>query len=426
MKARLQKNLTGIILVCILFPSISVHSQSQRMKDKFYTGFFHFPYLPHFYDTTYSDYYKQLSVNMMQGYGTSGDHDGSNLIGGFYDSLSWYYPNVSNMLYTFSAGLGDNSMLLSRSKISRPAYGQRSTYEAEYGRVQLVNGSTKPGYGYKHGVSNYYAGELWQGETVSGRYCITGQQSAQYIVDSLYENMEQVNNLTTDILLSDRKDSSYRWYVKPRMRIDQSFANNSANWDKIVVKIEVNNFDGSTNTPINILVRNFLDPNDYYDGSYKEYYNFTSSPYPLSVLATDLTQGATANINGLTDDIESSRVDFRVYWLGEVDVWLDYVRVDDEWAHFLFNPQLDIPNNPRRYFFNYKITEEINAFGNHTGFGYFYIDEYSYNNLPAIAEVNRIIKQNNPNTGLVSVFCPECSNNGLRNGVEDERFYFDL
>lgn len=45
------------------------------------------------------------------------------------------------------------------------AYGQQSTYQAEYGRAELVGNIKKPGYGYKHGVNKLLQRETWQGET---------------------------------------------------------------------------------------------------------------------------------------------------------------------------------------------------------------------------------------------------------------------
>ena len=85
--------------------------------------------------------------------------------------------------------------------------------------------------------------------------------------------------------------------------------------------------------------------------------------------------------------------------------------------------KLDLTKN----FFNYKINEEVNAFSiSDTGLAYFYIDEYAYNNMPCIAEVNRIIKQTNANTGLVSVTCEECTKRGLRNQPSDDELYNSL
>jgi len=57
------------------------------------------------------------------------------------------------------------------------------------------------------------------------------------------------------------------------------------------------------------------------------------------------------------------------------------------------------------------------------------MDEYFYNNIPCISEVNRIIKSINPNTGLVSVTCEECTKgywSGIRNLPDDDELYNSL
>ena len=427
-----EKNMHALLILLIISVfTDSSFSQSSRMKDKFYIGYFSLPYESQFTSTGFLNDYKALSLNAIQGYGTKGaDTDPSHLQGGFNDSLNTYSANVKSMIGKFNSTLNDRSMLLSREKITRPAYGQRSTYQTEYGRSELVGNIKKPGYGYKHGGGSYYARETWQGETgISGRYCQTGTHSAQFIVDSLYENLEQVNDVSDNHLTSDRKSmyTDYRWYVKPRMRIPESFANNQSNWEKNVVRIDIYNFDGELLDSVNIKVRYFLDDNLEYGGNYLEIYKFDNPPYPLSILAVDLTVGAMTDEQGRTENLFDSKVDYRVYWYGEVNVWLDYVRVEDEWAHFLFNPQLETVGLPRKYFFNHKITEEVNAFSEgDSSLAYFYIDEYAYNNMPCIAEVNRIIKQTNSNTGLISVTCEECTKRGLRNQPSDDELYNSL
>lgn len=428
MKKKIILFIYFFVCLCALYP-FTAYDQSSRMKDKFYLGYFNLPYETQFTSTGFLNNYKGFSLNAMQGYMTKNpETDPTNLQGGFNDSLSNYRSNVNMMLNKFYTTLNESSMLLSREKINRPAYGQRSTYQTEYGRAELVGNMRRPGYGYKHGGGSSYAEELWQGEYVSGRYCRTGIHAPQYIVDSLYENLEQVNNVSDYHLYSDRKSMypDYKWYVKPRMRIPQSFANDSNNWEKNVAIIEIINFSGNMIQAETLKVKSFLDENGTYGGGYLEFYRFDGNPtiYPLSIKATDLTDGATADASGRTENLFDSKVDYRVYWYGEVDVWLDYVRVEDEWAHFLFNPQLETATQPRKYFFNHKIREEVNAFSvSDSGLAYFYMDEYFYDNIPCISEVNRIIKGINPNTGLISVTCEECTKgywSGIKNLPSDD------
>ncbi|MCX7833751.1 MAG: hypothetical protein N2490_06035, partial [Ignavibacteria bacterium] len=93
--------------------------------------------------------------------------------------------------------------------------------------------------------------------------------------------------------------------------------------------------------------------------------------------------------------VENCAVDYIVKWPGKVDVWLDYVRVDDSWAHFLFTDNLENegnPDNPNPWKFHRKIKEEVDAFKDIEGLAYFWVDEVQFANLECIAEVNRLLK----------------------------------
>ncbi len=408
MKTSYRISLIAAASLSALISVVSVNSQSPDFRERFHLGFFNHPYRPDFHSQEFLDNYGKLSLNSMQGYMSYDiEYDNTNYQGGFRDSLTSYESNVKDMVSDMNSVLGEKSIFLSREKINRPAYGQRSTYEAEYDSLSLVSGSIRPGYGYLEGVSSFY-----DEDTASGRNCMTGVHSPQYIVKTLYENREQVNCAGGDFRISDTKQSWFQsghsWYIKPRMRIPQAFAIDTANWNKKVVRIEIIDFRGNAvNPPIDIYVRNFRQNSTNYQGQYIENFHEGSSPLPISVISSILSQGANAGPDGFTLNDDTSKVDFRVYWYGEVDVWLDYVRVDDEWAHDLFNPNLDLTG--RDYRFYDKLTEEVTAFSGSGGVAYFYMDEYIYNSIPCIAEVNRLIRSVNPNTSLVSVTCEACT-----------------
>ncbi len=113
---------------------------------------------------------------------------------------------------------------------------------------------------------------------------------------------------------------------------------------------------------------------------------------------------------------KKSRVDYRIYWYGEAEVLLDYVRIDDEWAHFLFaDPNGKLQGN--KYRFGERIESEVKALSDLPGFGYFYLDEFYYNNIPCVAEVLRRIKSVNPNTGIMMLGPPAV---GIAAGIKNE------
>jgi hypothetical protein len=181
----------------------------------------------------------------------------------------------------------------------------------------------------------------------------------------------------------------------------------------------VKNFKGDIIDSTLIKCRNFLDLTDpmnpKYDGRYLErYYNFSDSNY-LSVRADSLAYDKGTKPDTL------SQVDYQIKWLGKVDVWLDYVRVDDSWAHYLFTDtyehELD-PNNPNPWLFHKKIKEEVDAFKNMPGLAYFWVDECWYNNIPCITEVNRLVKEySGGSTSITFIADPNAfvGGGGLRN-----------
>lgn len=366
------------------------------------------------------------------------------IYGGFFDTLegrlayyppdlklpvgfkSWlpdgYFAGVSNIMNNWYNTTGiKNTAFYRSSKIEKPCFGQRSTYQVEDNIIQIEK---HPGYGYVVSETGRDEDDVSENETARVKRCVPGRDPInRYIARNLYENNEQTNVITQrdygNAYYSDRKrpGDDFRWYIKPRMRIDKDFANNPANSEKKVIRIEIYNYDGNPAVPpVDVRVKDFLDANNRYKGGYKEMYRFDdSNPYKLSVpgnlLATDNT-----DTNAYYTPSKKSRVDYRIYWYGEAEVWLDYVRLDDEWAHYLFtDPDGKLPGN--RYRFGERIKAEVKALSDLPGFGYFYFDEFYYNNIPCVAEVLRLIKSVNPNTGILMLGPPAV---GVAAGIKNE------
>jgi hypothetical protein len=96
-----------------------------------------------------------------------------------------------------------------------------------------------------------------------------------------------------------------------------------------------------------------------------------------------------------TDNDPLDSVDYMVKWLGKVDVWLDYVKVEDSWSHFLFTDNWTGGNYPafNDWQFRRRIKEEVDALKNTQGLGYFWIDEVQFSNIACIGEVNKLVKE---------------------------------
>jgi len=398
----MKKNTLRKLLFYFLFTVIGInflYSQQMNMKDRFYIGAFNIenrlyylnnPNDPYWNLFNYSQSNQQgLFFNANHCYEYKINNIGNTLVGHFYDDISKYKDNVNTILSnSFNNG---QSLILWRSKVFWPCYGERSTYQAEYNPDDLTSGVIRPGYGYMQRINNIYEeslnGEIIKGVTTQGLI----PHTPQHLVSVLYENSEQIN----DFIFYDRNRT---WYIKPRMRIDPT---QITDLQMEVARIEIVSYDNVQYQPIILRVINFLKDGSY--NGYREIYNFPNQPNQLVVPGSFLNQGNTVCEKKKTDN--DSKVDYKVYWSGNIDVWLDYVRVDDEWAHYLFNPELE-PVTPQMKKFADRISEEINEFKDKPGFGNYYQDEYEYNNIECIVKTKQIL--NSITNGKISVlpcFC---------------------
>lgn len=407
------------VIILLLLSACTLFAQYGPMKDKFYLGYMNSMYNGDYVSINQYLNYEALNINFMQSYGNHKDVDNTHNEGGFKDALTGYEGNVYGLIHDWSVNLNSaRSLYLEREKILRGAYGQKSDYEAE----MTSPSSHHPGYGYiNHQVGSSYGPDIYG---ASGIKCLvnpdagTSSSSTRYVVSGLYDNEEQcerIKEYTTiadntgweqDYYYSDVKTSTWKWFVLPRMRINSS----DAGTQKRIVRIEVYAFNSvSTDPPIDsftIFADNFKQGGSY-SGEYRDVYYDQATGNPLAKMsfsAVALNAGnTTMDEMGRSTHPWDSNVDYRVYWWGDADVYLDKVILEDEWAFFLFHPAIDsLQTTP--YYFDAKIQEEVQStsIGSYSNFAYFYMDEYMYNRIPCIAEVNRQIKSWRSDCGLVA------------------------
>jgi len=415
--------LSVLILILYLPGKFDIKTQTNPIKDRFSVAIYNWLQWPGFRNGNHPGWYDYLKIDLQHSYTDRSDYGG--IMGGFYDELNIYKDNITNAIkYDHPS---ESKKLFERAKIIRGAYGQRSTYNAEHPPGWE---NSFPKYYYSNGdeaTGEEYT-ENWMNETVSGRRCSVGIHTpGKYIVYKLYENCEQINFLTDSLnpdkhdvkyFASDNKERRWKWYIKPRMRIPLSVANDPQRQNDEVVSLEIYNFsDDEPSLVIPIYVKNFKKTTQNYDGRYIELYYEDNDYLNISVHGSHLRKGFEDSF-----DINSSKVDYRVKWSGNVDVWLDYVRVDDEWAHYLFEP--DYPGY-LNYRFTEKIQEEVNAFGTEELFGYFHMDECQFNCIPCIAEVNRILRDSLHSNSLIlmSAQWEVIGSAGLRNPPERYNYF---
>jgi hypothetical protein len=256
--------------------------------------------------------------------------------------------------------------------ISNYCYGQRLEYEVEGGN-----------YGFSYQTIT---------DTIiqdSGRTVLHGRVSSnntpRYISRDVYENLQH-----GDLFDFNQLDSGI-WLIKPLMRIDSNVVDN--NPDANVVRIDVINFSGDTIASVPIKAQDFAIQTSNYSGKYLSEFN---SSTPLSV------SGNPYNSSSLNYGVKNvswknwkneCKVDFRIWWYGEVDVWLDKVIVDDEFANRLFNS--DTTSNKNRF-----IKQEVNYFSTHSSEPVFFVDEVLFSSIPCIKYVDSIMKSENPDAKL--------------------------
>ncbi len=379
-----------------------------KIKNGFYLGPMSHYFLNELRTEAHNNMYKELSFNIMQSYCAHLDTIDAHFErigqkdGGFFEDKSNYanqIAQISEQWYKLSEG---NTLLFEREKILRPCYGQRYTYQAEMpGKWR----NRFPGFGYDSltFISGQDVKDSSEGETIISRRCIAGRDLPGYIAKDLLENCSQTNALKRpdenqnsagwERLFSDLKQKKYgiRWYIKPRMKAEKSEIFSHLN--DTLVNIIVKNFKGEIIANYAIKGINFLDDNSKYNGEYIEIFHNLPKEYKnLSVSSEALAAGRTEG-EAIT---YQSKVDFQVKWTGKASIWLDYVRVDDSWAHYLFTDNWKEGKSydeENIWQFRKKIKEEVDIFNNVKGTTYFWVDEVQLSNLECIGEVNRLIKE---------------------------------
>jgi hypothetical protein len=374
-------------------------AQSNPLKNKFAFGIVGELLRNHKYQSAFHlANYNALMLDVIQSYSNRGDNDANDerSFGGFFDNKDLYKDAVK-----FSINYTNALKVFERAKIVRPAYGQRSTYQAED-----MSWIPFPRYYYaSHQTGTNFPDNEFNADTV--RKCITGVNQQGYIVKDLIENCEQINrpNIANEkswdieYMLSDYKSPDWKWYVKPKMRIPKSIVDNPSMQESVVVRLEVVNFNNSGVNVKEIKVKNFKN-NGVYNGEYTDVFYQDNQIFDLSAQASFLCTGTKGDNN------INSQVDYRIFWPGNVDVYLDYVRVEDEWANALFNPDSE---TAKKYDFINNIRLETAEFGKEDKLSFYYMDECPINSFPCIAEVNKIIKQQpgNENKGLFAIMMEE-------------------
>ncbi|CAN5636783.1 hypothetical protein BH10BAC5_BH10BAC5_01160 [soil metagenome] len=280
------------------------------------------------------------------------------------------------------------NLLMQRAKIEKLCYGQRCVYEV-----------TQPGYNYSGSLPNDgfafrdTKGEFIQDGIVTALHLNPLQNSAGYIAENIYENMQHTDfrnflGYSTDL---------GNWHLKPSLKINTIDANNPLIQENIVVEIRVISFTGNLIKTIPIRVKDFNINNGSYPGGYINDFNIAKL---LEISGTDLA--GNMNYNEILKWDNECNVDFKIFWNGKTEVWFNKLTVDDNVADSLF-----------KGYFDKDILNEANAAdGNGTpaklNDNFIYsIDELTYSDIPCIEYVQAKYKEGRINQSELKInFAP--------------------
>ncbi len=350
----------------------------------------------------YSKLRDTLGFNLWHRYISGGMSNGQFYLHGWtasdeYDApINNYRTEIQNIL-----GSNENNgmlTLMERPKIERLAFGQRSDYQCEATNIDPMLWF----YSYKDHPkgTDVLDDDPNYGESNWVRYCTTNNSNdgpgfAGYVVTGLKANREQVNSNE-----STAGDKAYTWIIKPKIRVDKNYVDNHN--DEVICRIEMLNYDGDIIRSTELRARNFKNDQEQYDGKYREEFRFTGNDVNLTIPVSEWENINPRLPNGtyrsyFAPDGEC-KVDYKVYWYGNCDMWIDYVRLDNDVADLLFKDYYDDPNHPERQWIKW----EANDIGQHGNSPLkFYIEEFEFNNLPCMAYVSRKLRDVDPRLGLM-------------------------
>jgi hypothetical protein len=296
-----------------------------------------------------------------------------------------YNSKVNQRVAAIQSTHPDMRLVTMRPKIEYLCYGQRSDYQCE----PILSSDDLWFYAF----NNHETGTPEPDNGVNVMHCRTmpinaTQDNPGFVVSGLRANTEQCKKIDITDGNAWQGDKYCNWLIKPKIKIPQNFP--LTNPETPVCRVIVIGEDNSVILKdVVITGKYFGNIQNPYNGSYKEEFNL-----PLD---TNLTipgnwgtswQYKARGINNTEPDMNNA--DIQVYWYGNCDMWIDYVRVDNDVADKLFKGYYDDDNHPERQWIKNEVEQIGNV--NEPMFMKYYIELVEFNNLPCMAYVNSKLK----------------------------------
>jgi hypothetical protein len=400
MKTKTLISLTLLVLVCgfvFIRPTAENTNISpplsppEGFKDKFYIGIMDIGNVT----SGYSSQYDNMDLNLWHKYpmhSTGIDNGWTNWVAGdvLTASYSQYGDQIKSQVLAWAHGK-NMRVLMDRVKLDYLCYGQRSDYQCESEDCYRQNHPYPDRWFYTYNnhppdvSTDYTDNDPVYGSGEQVRYSSTSLHTAGYVVYGLKSNREQIN--CDGFSHPYMKDNIHAWYVKPRIRADKNYIDNHN--DEPICRIEVYNFDDTLIKSTIIRARNLKDGTGYYDGKYHEEFNFNPQLNDSTLFFPDW-QASNFNPNCEFILEQNCQVDYKVYWYGNCDMWIDYVRVDNDVANDLFGS--GIQHDIYMDWLQWEV-QDIACSDPYNATLKFYIEEFEFNNLPCMAYVARKIRE---------------------------------
>jgi hypothetical protein len=303
------------------------------------------------------------------------------------DTLNAQYSDyASDVIAILNNTYNHNGMrtFMQRPKIEYLCYGQSSVYQAE----QVNHNNDYWFYSFNESIGESEPDSQWNG----GNYVLHCSEpengpNAGIVLKRLKANTEQCNN--SPGWDTWRTDAECDWLIKPRIRIDSNVAHDPQN--PLICNIRVLAQNGSTELKnVDIYAINFLDDNLNYNGRYLEEY-FSHPGYSLNLTihgpwSNNNYKWAYSARGNKTEqqewaDTNTNHADIQVYWYDNCDMWIDYVKVENDVADRL----LGTPPDPD---FEQWLDWEATIAGASNSPLVYYSELFEFNNIPCVAYVS--------------------------------------
>jgi hypothetical protein len=316
----------------------------------------------------------------------------------------WIYAGVSGDIretqgpeYTANVDIKINQnygngfiSVLDRCKINYLGLAKRSVYECE----SETNNLPDPDYWFyrynTHGtnVSEEYHDITNFGNGIYVRHSSSALgHTAGYVVKDVMTNREQ-------LWLTYYKDM--KWYVLPRIRIDTT---GYFNLDTTrVCKIDILKSDSSIAKSVILRKSSFAVNNYTYNGQYINHFFDLDSQKTIPITFDSL--GVINPYPGKSLSDLTCGVDYRIFWYGECEMWVDNVIVENQIAYDFFHDNPDKTHYQAYQKWLDWIVPQIAQQGNIYSI---YEDGFEFCHLPVLEKLNYEIKRrSNNNIELMS------------------------